>query len=119
MNNVQISAITSIFIGKGASVGRNSTLVDHNHDYHHLDMSIVRAPLSRGKPIVIEDEALIAVNCLVGPGVTIGKHSFIAAGSVVVSDIPPFSFASGVPARVHRTLDPATGTWKKSDQEHA
>jgi len=114
MNNVQISAIASIFIGKGASVGRNSTIVDHNHDFHHLDVPIVHAPLSQGKPVVIEEEVMLAVNCVVGPGVTIGKHSFVAAGSLVTTDIPPYSFASGVPAKVIRTRDPVTGVWEKT-----
>jgi len=114
MNNVQISSIASIFIGKGATVGRNCTIVDHNHDFHPLDVSIVHAPLTQGKPVIIEDEALLAVNCVVGPGVTIGKHSFVAAGSLVTTDIPPYSFASGVPAKVIRARDPVTGVWEKT-----
>jgi acetyltransferase-like isoleucine patch superfamily enzyme len=33
-------------------------------------------------------------------GVTIGRGSVIGAGSVVTKDIPPYSIAVGVPAKV-------------------
>ena len=41
------------------------------------------------------------------PNVTIGKSSIISAGSVVTKDIPPFSIAAGIPAKVigKRTSD--------------
>jgi acetyltransferase-like isoleucine patch superfamily enzyme len=48
------------------------------------------------------------------PGVTIGKHCVIGANSVVTSDIPDFSVAVGVPARVIRRYD-ATAGWIKVD----
>lgn len=113
MNNVQISAITSIRIGRGVAIGRNCAIVDHYHDYCHLDMPIVYAPLSDGRPVVIGEEAFLAVNCVIAPGVTIGRHSFIGGNSVVNSDIPPFSFAAGVPARVLRVYDQERCAWVK------
>lgn len=33
-------------------------------------------------------------------GVTIGKNSVVAAGSVVTKDIPPFSVVAGIPAKI-------------------
>lgn len=52
------------------------------------------------KPICIEDYAFLGVHSVVLPGVHIGKGAVIGAGSVVLSDIPPFSIAVGAPARV-------------------
>jgi acetyltransferase-like isoleucine patch superfamily enzyme len=42
-------------------------------------------------------------------GVTIGERCVIGANSVVTSDIPPFSVAAGVPARVLRTISYSSG----------
>ena len=41
------------------------------------------------------------------PGVTIGDNCVIGAGSVVTRDIPPNSFAAGVPCRVIREITDA------------
>lgn len=51
-------------------------------------------------PIVIEDEVWIGYETLILSGVKIGKGAVIAAGSVVVKDIPPYAIAGGNPAKV-------------------
>lgn len=50
--------------------------------------------------VKIGDYVSIGIGSIILPGVTIGEHSFIAAGSLVASDIPPHSFAMGRPAHV-------------------
>lgn len=50
--------------------------------------------------IVIEDDVWIGSRVIVLSGVKIGRGSVIAAGSVVTKDIPEYSIAAGVPARV-------------------
>ncbi len=59
----------------------------------------------RIRPILIEDDVWIGTKCLIMPGVTIGKGSVIAAGSVVTKSIPPYSLAAGNPARVLREIE--------------
>ncbi|WP_321163248.1 LbetaH domain-containing protein [Spiroplasma taiwanense] len=39
------------------------------------------------------------------PGVTIGKNSIIAAGSVVTKDIPKNSIAGGIPAKIIKNIE--------------
>jgi acetyltransferase-like isoleucine patch superfamily enzyme len=46
--------------------------------------------------------AVLGSNCVVLPGVVIGESSAIGAFSMVKTDIPPFTIAVGVPARVIR-----------------
>ena len=52
----------------------------------------------------IEDYVRISGGTKVLPGVTIGKHALIGAGSVVTKNIPPKAVAYGTPAKVERFL---------------
>jgi acetyltransferase-like isoleucine patch superfamily enzyme len=47
----------------------------------------------------------LGANVVVTSGVTIGKRCVIGANSVVTTDIPAYSIAAGVPARVIRAVD--------------
>jgi acetyltransferase-like isoleucine patch superfamily enzyme len=59
------------------------------------------SPIELG-PVVIEDDCDLGVGAIVLPGVRIGKGAQIGAGAVVAQDVPPYSVAIGVPARVTR-----------------
>lgn len=48
----------------------------------------------------IEDCVSIGANSTILPGITIAEHSLVAAGSVVTRDVPPYSMAIGVPAKM-------------------
>ena len=52
---------------------------------------------------------------MVCPGVTIGENCVIGAGSVIVKDIPPDSFAVGNPCKVIRTITQADSMEHKPD----
>ncbi len=56
--------------------------------------------------VTIEDGCWIGAMAVILDGVTIGRHSVIAAGAVVTKDVPPYSVAAGVPAEVVRSLRP-------------
>lgn len=60
--------------------------------------------IGTSKPITIEDDVWIGANSTICPGVTIGKGSVIAAGSVVNKDIPQGVVAAGVPCKEIRTV---------------
>ena len=55
--------------------------------------------------IVVEDNAYIGSCSHIMPGVTIGKGSLIAAGSIVTRSIPAFEVWGGVPAKYISTID--------------
>lgn len=50
-------------------------------------------------PIVIEDNCIIGQQAILFPNIRIGRNSIVAAGSVVISDVPPDTLVMGVPAR--------------------
>ncbi len=52
-----------------------------------------------GGSIIIDDGVYIGGRSVVRYGVTLGKGAIIAAGSVVVKDVPPYAIVAGVPAK--------------------
>jgi acetyltransferase-like isoleucine patch superfamily enzyme len=57
----------------------------------------------------LEDDASVGANATILPGVTVGEGAFVAAGAVVIEDVPPETLAVGAPA-THRPLpEPLTG----------
>lgn len=55
---------------------------------------------TRGGGVTVGDYAWIANRAIILPGVTIGEGAVVAAGAVVVRDVPPWSIVGGVPAKV-------------------
>lgn len=51
------------------------------------------------RPTRVRRGASLGANCTIVCGVTIGAYAFIAAGAVVVSDVPDYALMMGVPAR--------------------
>ena len=51
------------------------------------------------KNTIVKKGATIGANATILCGVTVGEHSFVAAGAVVITDVDPFALMVGVPAR--------------------
>lgn len=54
---------------------------------------------------IIEDNVRIFVNAVILPGIRVGNHSIIGAGSIVMKDVPPNVIVQGNPARVIQHLE--------------
>jgi acetyltransferase-like isoleucine patch superfamily enzyme len=52
----------------------------------------------------------VGANAVILEGVEVGQNSVIAAGAVVTKDIPPYSVAAGLPARVIKQYDEKTAS---------
>ncbi|RLL85547.1 2,3,4,5-tetrahydropyridine-2,6-dicarboxylate N-acetyltransferase [Mesotoga sp. BH458_6_3_2_1] len=61
-------------------------------------------------PVIIEDNVLVGANAVILEGVRIGTNSVIGAGAVVTKDVPPFSVAAGMPAKVIKQFDEKTAS---------
>ena len=52
------------------------------------------------KGIVIEDDVWVGSNATILKGVTVGRGAVVAAGALVIKDVPPYAIVGGVPAKV-------------------
>jgi acetyltransferase-like isoleucine patch superfamily enzyme len=110
MSNVVIGPVK---IGNNVILAQNIVISGLNHSYEDVTLPISRQDVSTAL-ITIEDECWVGANAVITAGVTIGKHSVIAAGSVVTKDIPPYSVAVGNPARVIKQYDFEKLQWVRS-----
>ena len=101
--NSHITAINKIRIGENVLTGTNVLISDNAHgESSKQDMNIQptsRKLVSKGE-VVIEDNVWIGNNVCILGGVKIGIGSIIGANAVVTKDIPPYSIAAGVPAKI-------------------
>jgi acetyltransferase-like isoleucine patch superfamily enzyme len=94
-----ISGYGKIEIGKDCLIASHTSVYGHNYNFEDSTKKI-REQGFNYKGIKIEDDCWLGSGVKVLDGVTIGKGSVIGAGAVVTKDIPPYSVAVGVPAKV-------------------
>jgi len=88
-----------LYIGDNVLIGPRVGIHGSNYIYENKNIPIIfQGVVSKG--IHIEDDVWIGSNSTILDGVTIGKGSVIGAGSVVTRNVPPYSIAVGVPAKV-------------------
>lgn len=102
--------VAPIKLGNGVWIGANVTLATPNHPFLAEERLNANYPdgyhdLEYAAPITIKDGCWICSSSTICGGVTIGKNSIVAAGAVVLHDVPPNSIVAGVPAKVIRTID--------------
>jgi acetyltransferase-like isoleucine patch superfamily enzyme len=95
-----ITAYDLVSIGRDCLLGHYTLILDNNG--HDLKQHNVLPPSA---PVTVGDHVWICSRVLILPGVSIGDHSVIGAGSVVTKNIPPRCVAMGNPARVVREVD--------------
>lgn len=79
-----------VYIGRGTAVSFGATILAHDY-------------IRRMYPNThIGEFCQIGANSIIMPGVTVGDHSIVAAGAVVVKDVPPRTIVGGNPAKVIR-----------------
>lgn len=99
-----ISAINNVQIGNNLLTGNNVYISDNSHggtdDIQLLQIHPSHRPIISKGPVKIGNNVWLGNNVCVLSGVHIGDGSIIGSNSVVTHDIPSFSVAAGVPARI-------------------
>jgi len=114
----EVSIETNAEIGRYALIANRVAFVGKNdHEYSRLGVptrfgrwvgGADADPELASSAVVLEDDVWLGYACIVLSGVRIGRGAIVAAGAVVVNDVPPYSIVGGVPARVigQRYTDP-------------
>ena len=92
-------ACGGITIEDGAQLAASVQLISNNHDPYDL-------PVLTCKPVLLKKACWIGAGATILPGVSVGKHAIVGAGSVVTKDVPDYAVVVGNPAKVIRMLDP-------------
>ena len=90
-------------IDMGAILGGRATVGKNCHIGAGTVLAGVIEPPS-AQPVIVEDGVVIGANAVVLEGCRIGKGSVVAAGAVVVDDVPEGVVVAGVPARVIKSV---------------
>lgn len=91
-----------ITIGNYVQVTREVTF--HTHGGGHVLRDLIPDFDCFGR-IVVEDNVYIGSNSIILPGITIGKGSLVAAGSVVTKSVRPRTVVGGNPAKELCTIE--------------
>ena len=83
-----------LIIGDHVAIATGVMLFNSQHEINDELFS------SSTAPVIIEDYVFIGPRVIVQPGVRIGKGAIVAAGAVVVKDVPSYAIVGGVPAKV-------------------
>ncbi|MEG1564010.1 MAG: acyltransferase [Bacteroides sp.] len=103
-------------IGNHVNLGQNVTVTGMNHNYQGVEKRIDEQGVST-MPIVIEDDVWVGANAVILPGVTLGYHCVVAAGSVVSHSVPSYSICAGSPARILKQYNFESKEWERVDHK--
>jgi acetyltransferase-like isoleucine patch superfamily enzyme len=94
----------SITIEDDVTLVCRTLIYGHTFAPRHLEL-VFHSENSTKKGVILKKGCYVGAQCIIMPGVTIGEYSIIGAGSIVTKDIPPYSVATGAPAKVTRTFN--------------
>jgi acetyltransferase-like isoleucine patch superfamily enzyme len=102
---VMVAAMELVEIGSHSMLANGCFVTDANHRFDDPNQPITWQGFTSKGPTRLGENVWCGANVVITSGVTIGERCVIGANSVVTSDIPPFSIAAGIPARVIRTIE--------------
>lgn len=109
-----IYATKKIVLEKDVLTADKVYISDNLHGYSDIHVPIKNQPIIQHGEVVIGEGSWLGENVCV-LGARIGKHCVIGANSVVTKDIPDYSVAVGIPAKVIKRYDFTTQTWYRTD----
>jgi len=104
LNGLVIHCNNEVSIGMKCMFGPGTVICDN--DSHKVVIDYMeRNSVAVSQPITIKENVWIGMNCMIMKGVCIGKNAIIAAGSLVVKDVPDNCLYGGHPAKLIKELE--------------
>jgi acetyltransferase-like isoleucine patch superfamily enzyme len=99
--NVEVFSASRVRVGKKVLIAAYTYLVGGDHLYDRTDIPVLdQGRTARG--IEVADHAWLGAHVVVTDGSRVGQDAIVGAGAVVVGEVPDFSIATGIPAKVVR-----------------
>ena len=102
---VMVAAHELVEIGDHCMFANGCFVTDGSHRFDDPDKPVPWQGFTSKGPTRVGDNVGCGANVVITSGVTVGERSVIGANSVVTEDIPPFSIAAGVPAKVLKPVE--------------
>jgi acetyltransferase-like isoleucine patch superfamily enzyme len=111
------SCVGEIDVGSQVLIGHGVLVADSFHEYADRGVPIIHQPMAEPRPVRIGGGAILGPGVAILSGATIGEGSYVAANSVVASEVPPHAVAAGNPAEIIRRWDTERAEWIDSPDE--
>lgn len=89
----------NVVIGNYVLIAPECAILGGDHNFSIPGKPIFFSGRPEVQKTIIEDDVWVGYRSIINSGVTIGRGSIIAAGSVVTKDVEPYSIVGGIPAR--------------------
>lgn len=97
--DISINCYLDVEIGDSALIADNVYISDFDHKFADLETPIKDQGIAKSR-VRIERNVWLGAKVTVTRGVTIGEGAVVGANAVVTHDLPAYSVAVGLPARV-------------------
>jgi putative colanic acid biosynthesis acetyltransferase WcaF len=105
---VLILSLAEVTLESDICISQRAFLCTGSHNFRAPKFDLIT------KPIIVRSGSWVAAQAFIAPGVEIGAGSMVAAGSVVLENVPPKSRAQGNPAVMTPKFDNAAGQASES-----
>ena len=112
----EIYATKSIIIEKNVLTADRVYISDNLHKYENIQTPVIKQPIKQINTVTIGEGSWLGIGVTV-IGANIGKHCVIGANSVVTKDIPDYSVAVGIPAKIIKRYDFTMKQWRRTNSD--
>jgi maltose O-acetyltransferase len=100
--NVDCSIANDTIIGRDVMMGPEVLILSGSHSFQRIDIPMREQGAPARRAVRIGDDVWIGARSILLPGVVVGNHCIVAAGSIVTKEVPDYAVVAGNPARIVR-----------------